>query len=109
MIMDKLFIKNRYSTIRNSHNISARKLSLELGQSSEYINQIENGKNLPSIEGLLNFCEYFHISVSEFFEENFKYPIEYKEIISNLNKLDSQELSIVSNLIELISSNKSAK
>ena len=59
--MDKNFIKERYAKIRLAHNISARKLSLELGQSTEYINQIENGKNMPSVEGLMNFCNYFNI------------------------------------------------
>ena len=67
--MDKNFIKERYAKIRLAHNISARKLSLELGQSTEYINQIENGKNMPSVEGLMNFCNYFNISMGEFFEE----------------------------------------
>lgn len=100
--MDKNFIKNRYAIIRNSHNISARKLSIELGQSTEYINQIENGKNMPSIEGLFNFCDYFNISITEFFEEEYKYPVEYKEIINYLNKLDKQELSLVTDLLNML-------
>lgn len=104
--MNKSFIKTRYAHIRASHNISARKLSQELGQSTEYINQIENGKSLPSIEGLFNFCEYFNISLGEFFNEEFKYPIEYKEIITELNKLDSLEIKQIYDLIKLISSSK---
>ena len=35
----KKFISNRFAVIRNAHNISARKLSIEMGQSTEYINQ----------------------------------------------------------------------
>lgn len=100
--MEKSFIKERYASIRNAHKLSARKLSLELGQSSEYINQIENGKCLPSIEGLLNFCDYFHISIAEFFNEEFKYPIEYKDIINELNKLDRIELNQITDLVKLI-------
>ena len=100
--MDKMFIKERYASIRNAHNISARKLSLELGQSSEYINQIENGKCLPSIEGLFNFCEYFKIGIAEFFNEEFKYPIEYKDIINELNKLDKLALTQITDLLKLI-------
>jgi len=99
--MDKEFIKQRYSIIRNAHNISARKLSFELGQSSEYINQIENGKTLPSLEGLMNFCSYFNITIAEFFNEEFKYPIEYKTIISELNKLDSLELKLFEDLLRM--------
>ena len=104
--MDKEFIKNRYITIRNAKNISARKLSFELGQSSEYINQIENGKCLPSIEGLVNFCDYFNISLGEFFNDENKYPIEYKELIKELNKLDNLELQQIIDLVKLINSKK---
>ena len=42
--MDKEFIRNRVYKIRTNQNISARNLSLELGMSSEYINQLEGGK-----------------------------------------------------------------
>ena len=104
--MDKTFVQTRYATIRLAHNISARKLSIELGQSSEYINQIENGRNLPSLEGLFNFCDYFHITLGEFFEEDYAYPVEYKKIIKELNKLSSLELKQIYDLILLISSKK---
>lgn len=104
--MDKEFVQQRYAAIRLAHNISARKLSLELGQSSEYINQIENGKNLPSLEGLFNFCDYFHLSLGEFFEENYAYPVEYKKIIMELNKFDALELKQIYDLILLINSKK---
>ena len=104
--MDKNFIKIRYSRIRIAHNISARKLSLELGQSSEYINQIENGKCMPSIEALINLCEYFNLSLGEFFEENFEYPVEYKKIISELNKMDALAVNQIYELLKLANSGK---
>ena len=104
--MDKSFIRQRYAVIRNAHNISARKLSFELGQSSEYINQIENGKNLPSLENLFNFCDYFGLTLSEFFEEGAAYPVEYREIIKELNRLETSELALVSELIKLINKRK---
>lgn len=104
--MDKKFIGDRYAKIRLAHGISGRKLSQELGQSTEYINQIENGRNLPSIEGLLNFCEYFHITVGEFFEDEFVYPVQYDKIIKELNKMDELGLDTVYDLLRLINSNK---
>ena len=100
--MDKSYIKERYAKIRLAHNISARKLSLELGQSTEYINQIESGKNMPSVEGLINFCNYFDISIEEFFEEKFNFPVEYSAIIEELNKMDSIAIKQVYELLKLI-------
>ena len=45
--MDEQFIKQRIAKLRTDKNISARELSLQLGQSTGYINTIENGKSLP--------------------------------------------------------------
>lgn len=100
--MDREFVQVRFARIRNAHKISARKLSIELGQSTEYINQIENGKALPSLEGLFNFCDYFNISLGEFFEDRFNFPIEYSHIIDELNKMDSIAVNQVYELLKLI-------
>ena len=103
--MDKNFIQTRYAAIRNAHKISARKLSFELGQSSEYINQIENGKNLPSLESLLNFCDFFHISPAEFFDENIQYPVEYKAMMKEINKLTPDDCNLIIELLKTINRN----
>ena len=104
--IDKDFIGKRIASLRNAKQISARAMSLELGQSSEYINQIENGRSTPSIEGLINICDYFDITPSEFFDTRIAYPIQYRELIGELNKLDSLELQKVIDIIKLITINK---
>lgn len=100
--MDRKFVQMRIARIRNAHKISARRLSIELGQGTEYINQIENGKALPSLEGLFNICDYFHISLGEFFEDRFEFPVEYKQIIEELNKMDAIAVNQVYELLKLI-------
>ncbi len=100
--MDRKFVQQRIARIRNAHKISARRLSVELGQSTEYINQIENGKSLPSLEGLFNFCDYFGISLGEFFEDKFNFPVEYANIIEELNKMDSLAVNQIYELLKLI-------
>ncbi len=104
--MTKEYIRNRIANIRISKNISARKLSLELGMSSEYVNQVENGRLTPSLDFILNFCDYFGLSVSEFFNQTNVFPLEYKELLSELNKLTPDELSQIINIIKLINKNK---
>ena len=104
--MDRNFIKERYAKIRLAHRLSARKLSLELGQSTEYINQIETGKSMPSIEGLINFCDYFNLNLGEFFDEEMKFPVEYKKIINELDKMDILEINQIYELLKLINSKK---
>lgn len=100
--MDRQYVQVRIARIRNAHKISARRLSLELGQSTEYINQIENGNALPSLEGLFNFCDYFNMSLGEFFEDRFNFPVEYSNIIEELNKMDSIAVNQVYELLKLI-------
>ena len=102
----KDFIRQRVSSIRISKGLSARKLSLELEMGSEYINQLECGRSNPSINFLVKFCEYFNISMSEFFDNGSKYPQEYQELFNKLNKLDANELQLVKNLIDSLSKNK---
>lgn len=104
--MDKEFIRNRVYEIRTSQNISARNLSLELGMSSEYINQLEGGKLTPSVDFLINFCSYFNISLSEFFDINNKYPMQLKPLIELLSKLNNEEFEVVYKLISMIVNNK---
>ncbi len=104
--MDKEFLRHRVYQIRNSKEISARNLSLELGMSSEYINQLESGKLTPSIDFLINFCNYFEISLSDFFDCGNKYPTKIKQIVECLSKLNNDEFNLVCNLIELLIKNK---
>lgn len=106
MFIDRDFIKARISQIRATKNKSARSLSLDLGMSSEYINQVENGRLTPSLDFILNFCEYFDISIGEFFNKDNSFPIEYQQIITKLNKLSKSELQYIVDLVDLLNSYK---
>ena len=86
------FIKRRIARLRTDNNISARELSLRLGQSTGYINTIENGKSLPSMAMFLYICEYFNITPKEFFDDESEHPIILDEIISECKKLDKKSL-----------------
>ena len=100
------YVKQRIIKLRISKNISARKLSIELGQGQNYITHIENGQSSISLESLENICDYFGISVSDFFDEKTEYPLQYRKIIEELNKLDSIELEKVFDMIKMITANK---
>ncbi len=104
--MDKDYIRHKVYYIRNSKKISARNLSLELGMSSEYINQLESGKLTPSVDFLINFCNYFNITLGEFFDVDNKYPTKIKQFVCLLSKLNEEELDAFYNLIRLMVKNK---
>jgi len=93
--MDEQYIKQRIAKLRTDHDISARELSLQLGQSTGYINTIENGKSLPSMKMFLYICEYFHITPKEFFDEEVEYPVLIERMIQESKKLDANALESI--------------
>ena len=68
------FIAARVQQLRSQKNISARKMSLSIGQNEGYITQIENKQNLPSMEGFLYICRYLEITPEEFFASDNQNP-----------------------------------
>lgn len=93
--MDEKYIKEKIAKLRTAKNISARELSLSLGQSTGYINSIENGKSLPSMSMFLYICDFFKITPKEFFDEENEYPIPISEIAKECKKLDKSSLESI--------------
>lgn len=98
--MDESFIAKRISQLRIKKGVSARNMSLSIGQNPVYINNIESGKALPSIMGLFYICDYFEITPTEFFDEKNQNPEKLKEVISLLKKLNDEQLRLVIDVIK---------
>ena len=73
------FLAERIAKLRLSMGVSARDMSLTLGQADNYINHIENKKSLPSITSFFYICEYFNITPMEFFDEDNNNPEQLKQ------------------------------
>ena len=89
------FVAERISQLRNHMNVSAREMSLAIGQNANYINRIENKLNLPSLQGLFYICEYFKITPQEFFAQNTSNPHKIQDILSVLNELEEDDSTLV--------------
>ena len=61
------FFVKRLQQLRDQKNISAREMSVSLGQNINYINQIENKKNFPTMQSFFYICQYLNITPEEFF------------------------------------------
>ena len=90
--IDENYIKERIAKLRTQAKLSARELSLSLGQSTGYINTIENGKSLPSLSMFLYICQYFKITPKEFFDDGVQYPKLLSELIGESKRLDENSL-----------------
>lgn len=47
--------------------VSCREMSLTIGLSESYINKVENGKTLPSMQNFFYICYYLDVTPEEFF------------------------------------------
>lgn len=61
------FFPLRLNKLRTQTGISARDMSLSLGQNPGYINNIENKKALPSMAMFFCICDFLKISPQDFF------------------------------------------
>lgn len=48
----------RLAKLRTQKGVSARDMSLSMGQNPGYINNIETGKSMPSLSGFFYICDY---------------------------------------------------
>lgn len=96
------FTQDRIAQLRMQRKVSARDMSLSLGQNNSYINQIENKKALPSLQGLFYICEYFDITPHQFFDEESAYPAQLADLMEDLKKVDASTLDHISALVKAI-------
>ena len=92
MIMGKSDFAEQLSDLRIAKGVSARDISLSLGQSAGYINNIENGVNLPSMVVFFYICEYLGITPKEFFDTDTVNPEKATELYQLAKHLKSEQL-----------------
>ena len=91
------FIK-RLTELRINKGVSARDMSLSLGQSPGYINNIENGINLPSMTVFFYICEYFNITPYEFFDYETRDPQKINELLGLTKGMKKEQIELIVSL-----------
>lgn len=86
------FLPQRLTQLRMQKNVSARDMSLSLGQANNYINSIENRKALPSMQSFFYICEYLGVTPQEFFDEGNACPVRLRELLDEAKRLDDNAL-----------------
>lgn len=106
----KNFVVKRITQLRTAtpKPISSRKLSQELNKCESYINKIETGQTLPSLEKLFEICEYFDITPAEFFSDNTN-PYEKSEMEELYSAMDSDSRTLLTLLAKKLAGNNKKK
>lgn len=92
----KKYFAERIAGLRMSKNdkLSSRKLSQELNQCESYINKIETGRALPSMEMFFKICEYFDVTPAEFFMDDTD-PHQKNELNDLYSEMDSDSRTLI--------------
>ena len=93
-------LRKRLSQLRVQKGVSAREMSLALGQNTGYISNIESGKTLPSMTGFFYICEYLDSSPCDFFDFDTQDPKEASEMLTRLKRLNAVQLNHVAAIID---------
>lgn len=95
---------DRLTQLRLEKGVSARDMSLSLGQSESYINKIENRRTMPSMAGFFYICEYLEIAPQDFFDTQTISPTKAAEIMQEIGKLTPDKadhiLQVIKDLAE---------
>ena len=94
------FLYKRITELRMKKGVSARDMSLSLGQSESYINKIENKRALPSFAGFIYICEYLGVTPQEFFDVQDPHPVQSNEIMAMIKKLPPAQAEHILQLIK---------
>ena len=94
----------RLAKLRQPRGVSARDMSLSMGQNHGYINNIETGKVMPSLTGFFYICEYLQVTPSEFFDTDSNDPEQIRTIAKDLKKLSPSQLASVADIVHGLTS-----
>ena len=98
--MEKHEFAMRITQLREQKGVSARDMSLSIGQNPGYINNIESGKSMPSLSGIFYICDYLGITPSEFFDLESQNPTRLNDVIKDLKRLNDKQLEAISTIIK---------
>ena len=100
------YFSERLAKLRNLKGVSARDMSLSIGQSKGYIGSLERKHSLPSMSLFFQICDYFGITAKEFFDDEVEFPAIYCELLENLKGLDEEQIKNMNSIAKGLRKNK---
>ena len=100
------FVPERIAKLRTLKGVSARDMSLSLGQANNYINNVENKKSLPSLHAFFSICEYLGVTPLEFFDDGNENPEALQQFIEEGRKLSPESMASIMVILKQLNNTK---
>ena len=88
------FVSKRIADLCIANNLTETEVSRSIGGNKSYLQAITSKKSFPSMRRLINICEYFGITLEEFFSQDKLTPerVKLKNLLSDLSEDDIELL-----------------
>lgn len=97
------FVADRITELRLKKNVSEYQMSLDLGRNKTYIQSITSGRNLPKMQQFFEICNYFEITLEEFFDQNLHNIPLYHKATDLLKEVDEDDLLAIISVLSRLS------
>ena len=94
------YIRNRVKGLREQKGVSEYKMSKDIDCSDSYVHNFMMGKSLPSHVELFIMCEYFDISLSDFYDTKKRNPVLVNKALDIFSKLDDKDMKLVLGILD---------
>ncbi len=96
------YLPKRLTLLRLQKGVSARDMSLSLGQSPSYVNMIENRRALPSMQMFFEICEFLEVTPMAFFDHEEPIPAAALRLQKRLERLGAKGVDSLSAFIDFV-------
>ena len=100
LLMYEKEFAQRLAQLRTQKGVSARDMSLSIGQNPGYINTIENGEAFPTMANFFYICEFLNITPQEFFDTSSNSPVKLRKLMENVKKLSTQQIDSLAIIVD---------
>ena len=92
----------RLAELRTKKGVSARDMSISIGQSPGYIRAIENGTAFPAMSNFFYICEYLNVTPQEFFDFDEEPSNGMNALVDQLRQFDDKQINALTAFIKTI-------
>lgn len=104
--MEYSYVPKRLTELRLKKGVSEYKMSLDLGHTRSYMQNITSGRSKLPMEEFLYICDYFNITPKSFFDEKEEQPILLQKALDGMRGLSDRDLLILLGLIDRMNDRK---
>lgn len=101
-MVDRKILGNKIKFRRIHKDLSVKEFALLTGISVSHLRNIENGYRFPSMSNFITICNILNVLPHELLYSYLLDTVEKGELIHQINSLDSEKLSILLDIINLV-------